>query len=78
MNERQQIIYMQARLIRLASEKWGESIERIAELFDKHHVLKYIEDCFGIFHVEGDEAILEDIVGYLKNKGVSWNEKINE
>lgn len=38
MNERQQIIYMQARLIRLASEKWGEPIERIAELFDKHPV----------------------------------------
>lgn len=71
MNERQQIIYMQTRIIRLASEEWNKPIEQITELFAKHNVLQYIEECFGIFHVEGDEAVLEDIELYLKNKGVT-------
>lgn len=43
MNERQQIIYMQTRIIRLASEKWKKPIVAIAELFEEHHVLQYIE-----------------------------------
>lgn len=70
MNERQQIIYMQTRLMRLASEEWKKPIEIITGLFAKYGVLQYIEECFGIFHVEGDEAILDDITIYLKNKGV--------
>ena len=32
-------------------------------------VLKYIRECFGIFHVEGDEAVFEDVKEYLKIKG---------
>lgn len=70
MSEKQQIIYMQTRLIRLASEKWNMSMERLIEIFTEYKVLQYIEKCFGIFHVEGDEAILEDIEGYLKNRGM--------
>ncbi|MCM1160543.1 MAG: DUF3791 domain-containing protein [Roseburia sp.] len=73
MNERQQIIYMQTRIIRLASEKWNRPIEEIVVLFAKNNVLQYIEEYFGIFHVEGDEAVLEDVITYLKNKGVTGN-----
>lgn len=77
MNERQQIIYMQARLIRLASENWNRSIEAIAELFEQYDVFRYIEECFGIFHVEGDDAVLDDVRGYLKNKGVICGAEIS-
>lgn len=68
-SERQQIIYMQTRIMRLASEKWNMPIEAIAEVFSKFDVLRYIEDCFGIFHVEGDDAVFADVTAYLKNKG---------
>ena len=78
MSERQQIIYMQTRLIRLASEEWNQSIEMISELFTKYHVLQYIEECFGIFHVEGDEAVLDDIATYLRNKGVTDNAGVSK
>ena len=27
--------------------------------------------CFGIFHVEGDEAVFEDVKAYLKAKGAN-------
>ena len=73
MNERQQIIYMQTRIMRLASEEWNKPIEVIAELFAQYGVLHYIEECFGIFHVEGDEAVLEDVATYLKSKGATGN-----
>ena len=74
MSEKQQILYMQTRMIRNASEKWNRPIEIISELFEKYDVLQYIEDCFELFHVEGDEAILEDVTEYLENKG--WSEQI--
>ena len=78
MNERQQIIYMQTRMIRLASEMWDMSIETIVKLFTKYNVLKYIEECFDLFHMEGDQAILEDITAYLKNKEVACDGEISK
>lgn len=78
MSERQQIIYMQTRIIRLASEEWSKSIEEISRLFAKYNVLQYIEDCFDIFHVEGDETILEDVEAYLRNRGMSESAEIGE
>ena len=70
MNEEQQIIYMQARIVRLASEEWNMSIKAVVLLFAEFHALQFIRECFGIFHVEGDSAILEDVTAYLSNKGV--------
>lgn len=76
MNEKQQIIYMQARIIRLASEEWNEPVEKITELFVKHSVLQYIEQCFDIFHLEGDEAVLEDVTSYLDKRGCKIDAKV--
>lgn len=73
MSERQQILYMQTRMIRHASEKWNRPIEMISGLFETYGVLQYIEECFEVFHVEGDEAILEDVTEYLENKG--WSDR---
>ena len=71
MNEEQQILFMQIRLIRMASEKLGISLKQTAELFDKFKVLPFIRDCWGIFHVEGDNAVYEEIKEYLISKGAS-------
>ena len=60
---------MQIRLIRLASKYWGKTMDATAVLFKKFNIFQYIEDCFEIFHTEGDEAIFEDIQQYLANKG---------
>ena len=77
MNEKQQLLYMQTRVLRLASEEWNRPMEEIAEIFDRYQVLQYIEECFGIFHVQGDEAILEDIGRYLKNREMIANAGID-
>lgn len=73
MTEKAEIIFMQVRLIRLASLKWNISIQKAAALFDKYDIFKFIEDCYGVFHMEGDEAVFDEIRILLKNKGVDVN-----
>ena len=73
MSEKAEITFMHTRLIRLASEEWHLSIEQIIDLFKKADVLGYIEKGYGIFHCEGDEAVLEDIVEFLDRKGIKIN-----
>ena len=70
MSEKAEITFMQTRLIRLASEEWHLPIEKIIDLFKRVDVLGYIEKDYGIFHCEGDEAVLEDITELLEEKGI--------
>ena len=70
MSEKTGITWRQTRLIRLSSEVWHLPVEQIIHLFKEADVLGYIEKCYGIFHCEGDEAVLEDITGFLQGKGI--------
>ena len=71
MDEKRQILFMQIRILRMASEQFHLSLKETAELFKKFEVLRYIRECFGIFHVEGDEAVFDDVKSYLKIKGAA-------
>ena len=71
MNESQQILYMQVRILRMCKERFGLSFKQAAELFRKFNVPDFIEKCFGIFHVEGDDAVFEETKAYLLAKGAS-------
>ncbi len=71
MNEQQQILYMQVRMLRMASERFGISLKEAAELFKQFEVLPYIRVGWGIFHTEGDEAVFVDIKQFLKSKGAN-------
>ena len=74
MSERLQILYMQARLVRLAAEEWHMTMKAANELFSQYNVYHYIADLWGLFHVEGDYAVLDDIQTYLASKGVKiWS-----
>lgn len=73
MSEKTEITFMQTRLIRLASEEWNLLIEKIIDLFKKVDIFGYIEKGYGIFHCEGDEAVLEDITEFLQGKGIKIN-----
>lgn len=74
MSEKEEITFMQTRLIRLASEEWNLPIEKIVDLFRNADVFGYIEKGYGIFHCEGDEAVLEDVAELLKRKGMMIND----
>lgn len=70
MSESSEIVFMQVRLLRLASEEWHMPIQKVNILFDTYNILEFIEDCYGVFHMEGDAAVFDEIKTLLKNKGV--------
>lgn len=71
MSEKTQTLFMQTRLIRLASDEWNMSVEETLNIFEKYSILDYIETGYGIFHCEGDEAVLVDIMDLLARKGMT-------
>ena len=48
------------------------TVAEVAKLFRQYQVFEYIRDCFGIFHAEGDEAVWEDLIPYLRNRGCHY------
>jgi len=72
-SEKSQILFMQTRLIRLASEIWNMPVEKTLDVFRKYNILNYIESGYGIFHCEGDEAVLQDITELIERKGLKIN-----
>lgn len=77
MSEKTEIIFMQARLVRLAAEKWHQPVDKIVEIFRDAGVFGYIEKGYGIFHCEGDEAVLEDVGKFLIKKGIEGYAGVN-
>lgn len=77
MSKKEEIIFMQIRLIRLASEEWHLSIDKIIEIFKNKNVFSYIEKGYGIFHCEGDDVVLEDVSDFLMRKGIDVYAGIN-
>lgn len=71
MSEAQQILFMQIRLLRMLAEKYALSLKQAAEIFGQYNVLPFIREGYGIFHVEGDEAIFEEVKSYLLSKGAA-------
>lgn len=69
MNESQQILFMQIRILRMMAEKYSLSLKQVADIFGQYDVLTFIREGFGIFHVEGDEAVFEEVKAYLQAKG---------
>lgn len=73
MSEKSEIIFMQVRLLRLASKEWKISLENVIDIFKKNDVFNYIEIGYGIFHCEGDDVVLDEIREFLERKGVTVN-----
>ena len=69
MEREKDILQISIRLFIAAAEKWGLSIGKCAELFDKYEIDEYIETCYDFFHIQGDNANLTEIEHYLEGKG---------
>ena len=76
MNEQMQIVYMQARLLLMASERWAMPIDKTARIFEKYGIAELIEDGFDIYHTEGDECVYADILTLLDNQGALRNDRV--
>lgn len=71
MERRQEIIYMQVRIARIASERWRLSPRETAHVFETYRVAEYIEQNYELLHLEGDEAVFQDISAFLEAKGAN-------
>ena len=53
----------------MKKQKLHSCRQGVLEIFKETDVFGYIEKGYGIFHCEGDEAVLEDIEEFLESKG---------
>ena len=65
-----EVLYMEIRLVGAFSEKYKLTRAALNEIFSKYKIWQYIESCYEVFHLNGDEYNLDDISEYLKGKGV--------
>ena len=70
METREQFIYMQVRIARMFAERLGLSLAQTAQMLGASHGFSYIADNWGLLHVEGDEAVYEDVRSYLARQEV--------
>lgn len=68
MGEREQITYMQIRITRMFAAAHGVSLADAARTLDASRAFQYIADCWGLFHVEGDESVLRDVEQFMAAK----------
>ena len=68
-NKSDDLFLIQIRLFRLSQQKWNLSEQECSELFKKYKIYDYIQTCYEFFHVQGDEANIQDIQKYLLNNG---------
>ena len=70
MDEDMQALFMQARIVRLANLRWGIPLADTARLLMESGALDYVRESFDYFHLEGDEAVLDDVESYLLSRGL--------
>ena len=73
MPERSQMIHMLVRVARLAAQRWGMPLSQAVSVLSASDAFRYISRNFGLFHMEGDETVLDDVEEYLAAKGVQPN-----
>ena len=71
MTEEHQIVHMLVRVPRLAAQRWCMFLTQAMSILGPYDALGYIRRNFGLFHMEGDEAVLDDVEEYLAAKGVA-------
>jgi len=63
------IFNISVRLFREFQLKEKLSAKDTVDIFNKYRVFDYIETCYELYHVQGDDANLSDIIDYLNSKG---------
>ncbi|WP_080800047.1 DUF3791 domain-containing protein [Arabiibacter massiliensis] len=61
---------MQCWVFRMAQTSWGRTSLECAELFKEHDVLGFIAELYGLLHLSGYRAALDEVETYLRSKGV--------
>lgn len=61
MDKRTEITWMKVRLFRLAQQRWNLGFKECGAVFEKHHIYDIVDEMYDEFHVQGDEANLDEI-----------------
>lgn len=64
-------LYMQTRLFRLFCNENKIDSKRANDLFLRYKIWDYIDKCYGLLHLSGDESALDDINKILSRNGVA-------
>ncbi len=64
-----EVLYMEARIIRQFCQKYDMAPKAVNELFEKFQIWDYIESCYDSLHTAGDEYVLSEISDILRGKG---------
>lgn len=64
-----EILFMQLRLFRLFCERSNLSPREGNALWQEHDIWSFIESCYDILHLSGDDPALDDISRKLASEG---------
>ena len=66
-----EVLYMQNRLFRMFCEQTGINAADADKLFNELSIWSYIEDCYDVLHLGGDQQALDDILKIVQHNGVA-------
>ncbi len=67
-DRQREITYMQVRMARCAMRTWDATLGQVSQRFAKYDVTAYIEQNYDLLHLEGDEAVFEDVAAYVNRR----------
>jgi len=66
-----EVLFMEARLFAEYLKKFNIKPKDANRIFESYGIWKYIEECYDVLHMNGDEYILNDIEFIIRRKGAS-------
>lgn len=69
MKELSEKTYMKVRLFRLAQKRWHLDFDQCSSIFNKYHLYDVIDDLYEEFHVQGDDADLDELQKIVSKQG---------
>ena len=64
-----EVLYMEVRVFREFLKRFRMKAADAYVLFDKNGIWNYIESCYDVLHMSGDELVLNDIQQILQRNG---------
>ena len=66
-----EVLFMEARLFAEYLKKFNIKPKDANRIFESYGIWKYIEECYDVLHMNGDEYILNDIEFIIRRTGAS-------
>ncbi|MCL1795198.1 MAG: DUF3791 domain-containing protein [Oscillospiraceae bacterium] len=71
--EKTKILHFFLFCIYALAEKYGKTSAYIFDIFEKYGVSPYIIDCYDALHTQGKYYIIDDLEGFVIDKGGDFN-----